>query len=136
MHPTLSPLTPRRIALGLLCACSAGAWAQEAGTPAPATPTHSLGFNLGLASAQRLAQGIVAQQRRGADIAAAGMLASYQRGHRLATRPLYEATNAIAGLYNDSRLPARLLRGAALRAAQGVVPFRKLIAGHLTQARA
>ena len=53
MHPTLSPLTPRRIALGLLCACSAGAWAQEAGTPAPATPTHSLGFNLGLASDYR-----------------------------------------------------------------------------------
>ena len=53
MHPTQSPLTPRRIALGLLCACSAGAWAQEAGTPAPATPTHSLGFNLGLASDYR-----------------------------------------------------------------------------------
>jgi len=53
MHPTLSPLTPRRIALGLLCACSAGAWAQDAGTPAPAAPTHSLGFNLGLASDYR-----------------------------------------------------------------------------------
>ena len=57
----------------------------------------------------------------------------YERGHRLATRPLYEATNAIAALYNDSRLPARLLRGAALRAAHGVAPFRKMIAAHLTQ---
>jgi 2-polyprenyl-6-methoxyphenol hydroxylase-like FAD-dependent oxidoreductase len=66
-------------------------------------PVTAHGFNLGLASAQRLAQGIVAQQRRGADIAAAGMLASYQRGHRLASRPLYEATNAIASLYTDDR---------------------------------
>ena len=41
--------------------------------------------------------------------------------------------NAIAALYNDSRLPARLLRGAALRAAHGVAPFRRMIAAHLTQ---
>ncbi|MNM82849.1 hypothetical protein D3C81_948920 [compost metagenome] len=70
---------------------------------------------------------------QGGDIGAAALLARYERSHRLATRPLYEATNAIAALYNDDRLPARLLRGAALRAAHGVVPFRKLIAGHLTQ---
>lgn len=31
MHPTLSPLTPRRLALGLLCASAAGAWAQSSG---------------------------------------------------------------------------------------------------------
>jgi len=61
------------------------------------------------------------------------MLASYQRGHRLASRPLYEATNAIASLYTDDRRPARLLRAAGLRLAQGVAPFRQLIASHLTQ---
>ena len=70
---------------------------------------------------------------RGASHAAAGMLASYQRGHRLASRPLYEATNAIASLYTDDRRPARLLRAAGLRLAQGVAPFRQLIASHLTQ---
>ncbi|MNT96373.1 hypothetical protein D3C72_2384500 [compost metagenome] len=80
-----------------------------------------------------MAQGIAEQQRRGADIAAAGMLGSYQRGHRLAARPLYEATNAIASLYTDDRRPARLLRAAGLRVAQGVAPFRQLIAAHLTQ---
>ncbi|MCW2065297.1 UNVERIFIED_ORG: ubiquinone biosynthesis UbiH/UbiF/VisC/COQ6 family hydroxylase [Stenotrophomonas maltophilia] len=96
-------------------------------------PVTAHGFNLGLASAQRLAQGIAEQQRRGADIAAAGMLGSYQRGHRLAARPLYEATNAIASLYTDDRRPARLLRAAGLRVAQGVAPFRQLIAAHLTQ---
>lgn len=99
-------------------------------------PVTAHGFNFGLQSQQRLSRLVLEAVRGGGDIGADGVLANYQRGHRLATRPLYEATNAIAGLYNDSRLPARLLRGAALRAAQGVVPFRKLIAGHLTQARA
>jgi len=99
-------------------------------------PVTAHGFNFGLQSQQRLARLLLEAVRGGGDIGADSLLARYQRGHRLATRPLYEATNAIAGLYNDSRLPARLLRGAALRAAQGVVPFRKLIAGHLTQASA
>ena len=96
-------------------------------------PVTAHGFNLGLTSQQRLAQLILAQQARGADIADAGMLARYQRGHRLASRPLYEATNAIARLYTDDRALARLLRAAGLRLAQGVRPFRQLIANRLTQ---
>jgi ubiquinone biosynthesis UbiH/UbiF/VisC/COQ6 family hydroxylase len=96
-------------------------------------PVTAHGFNLGLVSQQRLAQLVTAQQARGADIADAGMLARYQRGHRLASRPLYEATNAIARVYTDDRVPARLLRAAGLRIAQGVRPFRQLIANRLTQ---
>ncbi|MDR6095256.1 5-demethoxyubiquinol-8 5-hydroxylase UbiM [Stenotrophomonas sp. SORGH_AS_0321] len=96
-------------------------------------PVTAHGFNLGLASQQRLARGIIAQQARGADIADARMLARYQREHRLASRPLYEATNAIARVYTDDRVPARLLRAAGLRIAQGVRPFRRLIADRLTQ---
>lgn len=98
-------------------------------------PVTAHGFNFGLQSQQRLAGEIATAAARGGDIGAPAVLARYERGHRLATRPLYEATNAIAALYNDSRLPARLLRGAALRAAHGVAPFRKMIAAHLTQAR-
>ncbi len=96
-------------------------------------PVTAHGFNFGLQSQQRLARLVNEVAAQGGDIGQAAMLARYERGHRLATRPLYEATNAIAALYNDSRLPARLLRGAALRAAHGVAPFRKMIAGHLTQ---
>lgn len=96
-------------------------------------PVTAHGFNLGLASQQRLARGVIAQQARGADIADARMLARYQREHRLASRPLYEATNAIARVYTDDRVPARLLRAAGLRIAQGVRPFRRLIADRLTQ---
>jgi len=96
-------------------------------------PVTAHGFNLGLASQQQLARGVIAQQARGADIADARMLARYQREHRLASRPLYEATNAIARVYTDDRVPARLLRAAGLRIAQGVRPFRRLIADRLTQ---
>jgi 2-polyprenyl-6-methoxyphenol hydroxylase-like FAD-dependent oxidoreductase len=96
-------------------------------------PVTAHGFNFGLQSQQRLADLVTAAAQRGGDIGEADLLGRYERSHRLATRPLYEATNAIATLYNDSRLPARLLRGAALRAAHGLVPFRKMIAGHLTQ---
>ncbi len=96
-------------------------------------PVTAHGFNLGLASQQRLADLLTARQAHGGDIGDATMLARYQRGHRLASRPLYEATNAIASVYTDDRVPVRLLRAAGLRLAQGVRPFRRLIAHHLTQ---
>ena len=96
-------------------------------------PVTAHGFNLGLQSQQRLADVLRSAAERGTDIAAPAGLARYERGHRLASRPLYEATNAIATLYTDDRLPARLLRRAGLRLAQGVTPFRQLIAAHLTQ---
>ncbi len=96
-------------------------------------PVTAHGFNLGLQSQDRLAAVLRRAAERGSDIAAPGGLAAYERGHRLASRPLYEATNAIATLYTDDRLPARVLRRAGLRLAHGVAPFRQLIAAHLTQ---
>jgi len=99
-------------------------------------PVTAHGFNFGLQSQKRLAQNVLAANRQGNDIAAPAVLAAYQRQHRIATRPLYEATNRIATLYSRRHLPARLLRPAALRLAQAVPPFRKLIAAHLTQQQA
>lgn len=96
-------------------------------------PVTAHGFNLGLQSQQRLATVLRRAAQRGSDIAAPAGLAAYERGHRLASRPLYEATNAIATLYTNDRLPARMLRRAGLRLAHGVTPFRQLIAAHLTQ---
>lgn len=96
-------------------------------------PVTAHGFNLGLASQHRLAGLLAQEQARGGDIGETALLARYQRGHRLASRPLYEATNAIASLYTDDRPPTRLLRAAGLRLAQGVGPFRQAIARHLTQ---
>ncbi|MEG2804981.1 5-demethoxyubiquinol-8 5-hydroxylase UbiM [Stenotrophomonas sp.] len=99
-------------------------------------PVTAHGFNLGLASQHRLATCVARAAAQGRDIAAPAGLAAYERGHRLASRPLYEATNAIAALYTDDRLPARVLRKAGLRLAQGVSPFRQLIAAHLVQRHA
>ena len=58
--------------------------------------------------------------------------AHYERQLRLATWPLYRATNLLVELYTSDHLPARLLRGAGLRVAQGLLPLRKGIARHLT----
>lgn len=99
-------------------------------------PVTAHGFNFGLQSQQRLAAALGSAAATGRDIGADSLLAGYQRGHRLATRPLYEATNLVAGLYTDERLPARIMRSAALRVAQGVAPFRQIISSHLTQRQA
>lgn len=96
-------------------------------------PVTAHGFNFGLQSQQRLARRLLARAGEGGDIADPDLLAGYERAHRRATRPLYEATNAIAALYTDDRLPVRLLRNAALRLADGVAPFKHAIAAHLTQ---
>ena len=94
-------------------------------------PVTAHGFNLGLLGQARLADEILGAHRRGRDIADPDTLARYQRGHRLDTRPLYLATGLIVGLYTDDRAPARLLRGAGLRLAQAVTPFRRAIARRL-----
>ena len=95
-------------------------------------PVTAHGFNFGLGSVQRLADAVLAAHGRGRDIGAAGVLERYQRQHRLATWPLYQATNLLVSLYTDDRLPVRLLRGAGLRVAQGLLPLKKGIARHLT----
>ncbi|WP_462379747.1 5-demethoxyubiquinol-8 5-hydroxylase UbiM [Pseudomonas sp. Marseille-QA0892] len=98
-------------------------------------PVTAHGFNFGLQSLMRLATAITNAHHRGRDIADPRLLNRYEREHRLATRPLYEATHALVSLYTDDRLPARLLRNAALRLAQHVTPFRAAVAAHLTHAR-
>lgn len=97
-------------------------------------PITAHGFNFGLQSQQRLAGRIWRARRRHQDFAADAVLQSYERAHRLATWPLYQATNAIASLYTDDRPAAQLLRNGVLRLADAVTPFKKAIAAHLSQA--
>ena len=73
------------------------------------------------------------RRARGRDPADPGALLAYERGHRLATWPLFAATNAIAGLYTDDRAPARLLRAAVLRAGAALGPARRLVTRELMQ---
>ena len=95
-------------------------------------PVTAHGFNFGLGSVQRLGDAVLAAHARHRDIGAAALLERYERRQRLATWPLYQATNLLVDVYTDDRLPARLLRGAGLRLAQGLRPLRQGIARHLT----
>ena len=95
-------------------------------------PVTAHGFNFGLIGVQLLSDTLLAAHAKGQDIAASSALARYERQLRLATWPLYQATNLLVELYTNDHLPARLLRGAGLRVAQGLLPLKKGIARHLT----
>lgn len=97
-------------------------------------PVTAHGFNLGLASVERLSDLAATALRQGRDLGDPVLLARYQRRHRHGSWPLFQATRAIVGLYTDDRLPARWVRGAALRASAGLPPFRRLLAATLTDA--
>ncbi|MBV1797344.1 5-demethoxyubiquinol-8 5-hydroxylase UbiM [Siccirubricoccus sp. G192] len=97
-------------------------------------PVTAHGFNFGLSGADTLAREIRAALARGQDPADPAALQRYERRHRRATWPLFTATNAIAGLYTDERLPARLLRHAALRLGAALPPVRRLVTARLMEA--
>jgi ubiquinone biosynthesis UbiH/UbiF/VisC/COQ6 family hydroxylase len=90
-------------------------------------PVTAHGFNFGLSGQALLAAGLRQAAERGADLGAAGPLRRFEGAHRRATLPLYLATNALVRLYTDDRLPAMVLRYAALRAANGLPLVRREI---------
>lgn len=94
-------------------------------------PVTAHGFNFGLLSVETLARELRSAHAAGRDVGAPEPLARYQRTHRLATRPLYEATRLVATLYTTEAPPARLLRSAVLRLAERVTPFKRAIAAQL-----
>ncbi len=96
-------------------------------------PVTAHGFNLGLLGAGHLARLIDSAAANGLDIGAPDLLGVYARAHRRATVPLYLATNVIASLYTDERLPARVARGVLLRLGNAVTPFKRALAQSLTR---
>ncbi len=97
-------------------------------------PVTAHGFNLGLASVERLTDLAAISIRQGRDLGDPLLLARYERRHRRGSWPLFQATRAIVGLYTDERAPARWLRAAALRASAALPPFRRVLAAGLTDA--
>ena len=95
-------------------------------------PVTAHGFNLGLASVDALARRIRAACEADRNFAAPEVLRAYEAEHRRTSGPLYLATGAVVSLYSSNSLPARILRRAALRGANGLAPFRRLIARSLT----
>lgn len=96
-------------------------------------PVTAHGFNLGLQSQERLARVLLKAKRSGRDIAAGSVLSEYERGHRRATLPLYLATQLVVSVFTDDRAPAKAVRSSILRFADRMVPFKRLVAAHLTQ---
>ncbi|MBY5927568.1 5-demethoxyubiquinol-8 5-hydroxylase UbiM [Halomonas sp. DP8Y7-3] len=96
-------------------------------------PVTAHGFNFGIHSQYRLARRLIDAYQQGKDIAAPHLLVGYEREHRLATWPLYQATQAIVGLYTDERPHARILRHLGLRAGERLSPARHWLAQQLAQ---
>ncbi|WP_338661601.1 5-demethoxyubiquinol-8 5-hydroxylase UbiM [Pararoseomonas sp. SCSIO 73927] len=94
-------------------------------------PITAHGFNLGLRGAETLADAVAEARRRGEDIGAPAILRRFEAAHRLATGPLYAATNAIAALYSREDLPSRLARHAVLRIGGALSPIRQAVAAML-----
>lgn len=97
-------------------------------------PVTAHGFNFGLSGVAVLANEIKTAQSRGSNIASTALLQRYQRKHRLKTRPLFIATHAIAKLYGNDTMPARLLRAASLRIGNRISPFKRALTHMLMQA--
>jgi ubiquinone biosynthesis UbiH/UbiF/VisC/COQ6 family hydroxylase len=90
-------------------------------------PVTAHGYNLGLASADRLAKEIKRAIAARADWSADRLLARYEAGHRRHARPIYSGTNMIVGLYGDRRAPAMVARHAGIRVARRLPFFRGAI---------
>ncbi len=94
-------------------------------------PTTAHGFNFGLLGQQALATALRGALGRGADVADAAALRSYEAAHRRETRLFFAGAETIMRLYaaGDS-LPARLLRDAALRVGN-LPPLRHALAARM-----
>lgn len=96
-------------------------------------PVTAHGFNFGLKGAITLSELIKTAIRTGGDIASPILLESYQRSHRLATKPLYLTTSGIVSLYtNDSEI-AKIVRKYLLKTANRVQPVKSMLVSKLTE---
>lgn len=98
-------------------------------------PVTAHGFNFGLLGQDTLARELRAALQASQPFWGDAPLRRYARQHRLATRPLYVATQMLASLYTDDRGPARVLRKLALRTGARLTPFRRLVMSGLVAER-
>jgi ubiquinone biosynthesis UbiH/UbiF/VisC/COQ6 family hydroxylase len=93
-------------------------------------PVTAHGFNLGLLGAETLAKQIADID----DVGSKKALATFEQQHQRATLPLYLGTNAIAKLYADNRIAARVIRNAGLRLTNTFKPIKRKIIQRLMTA--
>lgn len=97
-------------------------------------PVTAHGFNFGLRSVETLTGIISAAQSRGHDYAAPALLAQYSRLHRMATRPLYMATNFIARLFTRRDPVAGAVRFGLHKLASRLPLAQRIISRQLVDA--
>ena len=95
-------------------------------------PVTAHGYNFGLRGATTLAAEILRSARDCGDVGRMSGLQRYERSHRRATLPLFEATNALARLYSDERALPRMVRAAGLRLMAAVAPVRHAVEASLS----
>lgn len=94
-------------------------------------PVTAHGFNLGLASVERLAGAVADSITRHGDPAHPALLARYQRRHRAGALPLFLGTGAVVGIFTNDRAPMRPLRQGILRVVAALPPARRALAAGL-----
>ncbi len=90
-------------------------------------PVTAHGFNFGIKGQNILANYIKQALIKGRDIAADSVLTGYSNQHRLASKPLYTATNMIVKLYTNDHFVPRVLRKALLHLGNNISPVKKTI---------
>ena len=96
-------------------------------------PVTAHGFNLGLKGQDLLTQEISQARKKGEDIGSVRVLARYDRKHRIASRPLYLATNALAKLYTRERPMHKAVRKIVLHLGSHIRPAKRAIMHQLTE---
>jgi ubiquinone biosynthesis UbiH/UbiF/VisC/COQ6 family hydroxylase len=95
-------------------------------------PVTAHGFNLGIRGQNTLAKEIKSVMKKGGDIGSSVVLENYQSKHRRLTRPLYFGTNGIVRLFNNDKIPAKIMRKTILRVCNNIWPIKRAIMNQLT----
>ena len=94
-------------------------------------PVTAHGFNLGLASVERLSAAVADAMARHGDPAHPAALARYQRRHRAGCATLFLGTGLVVRVFTDDRAPMRPLRRALIGAGRALPPLRRALADTL-----
>lgn len=94
-------------------------------------PVTAHGFNLGLASVERLAAAVADSMARCGDPAAPALLSRYQRRHRAGSATLFLGTGLVVRVFTDDRPPMRPLRSAIIGSGRLLPPLRRALANAL-----
>ncbi len=89
-------------------------------------PIHAQGFNMGVADIAALLDRLVAARRADRDIGAPDVLLAYERDRWWDNERRLRLTDGLNRLFSNDLLPARLLRGAVLRALDSIPPLKAL----------